>query len=167
MIFSPTYVLDSSVFIQAKRQYYAFDLVPSFWDALVTKAQAGQVQSIDRVKAEINRGQDDLMKWANSNFLQWFFRTDQTDVYQSYRNVIKWANDQPQFSEAAKSEFACVDNADAWVIAYASARKYIVVTQEIFSPDIKRRILIPNVCKAFSVKFVDTFEMLRKLGVTL
>ena len=25
------FVLDSNVFIQAKRHYYAFDLVPNFW----------------------------------------------------------------------------------------------------------------------------------------
>lgn len=35
------YVLDSSVFIQAYRLYYAFDLVPSLWNTLLKLAEGG------------------------------------------------------------------------------------------------------------------------------
>lgn len=33
------YVLDTNVFIEADSRYYAFDLVPAFWDNLVVKAK--------------------------------------------------------------------------------------------------------------------------------
>ncbi len=34
----PVYLLDANVFITASRRYYAFDLVPTFWSALVANA---------------------------------------------------------------------------------------------------------------------------------
>lgn len=52
----PVYVLDANVFIQAARRYYAFDLAPAFWRALVDHASEGRVQSIDRVLRELERG---------------------------------------------------------------------------------------------------------------
>lgn len=76
-----------------------------------------------------------------------------------------WAVQQAQFSTQAKADFARADNADAWVVAYAMAKGCVVVTHEQYDPNIKRKIPIPNVCKAFGVPYVDTFEMLRRLGV--
>lgn len=163
----PKYVLDANVFIQAARRYYAFDLVPSFWQALTEHAENGRVQSIDRVKAEIDRGQDALKDWANRDFHHWFISTKQADVIEAYSQIMVWAYNQSQFTNAAKAEFARADNADAWVVAYAKAKGYVVVTQEQFDPNIKRGIPIPNACQAFSVLPVDTFQMLRDLGVTL
>ena len=73
---------------------------------------------------------------------------------------------QAQFFDAAKAEFA--DGADGWLIAYARAEKATqLVTQEQFRPDVKRRIPITNVCRQFKLEWIDTFEMLRRLGVSL
>ena len=33
------YLLDANVFIEAAKHYYAFDLVGSFWNELVNKAE--------------------------------------------------------------------------------------------------------------------------------
>ncbi|GIV50097.1 MAG: hypothetical protein KatS3mg038_0618 [Candidatus Kapaibacterium sp.] len=60
------YLLDTSVFIEAFRRYYSFDIAPGFWNALI--AHADSVFSIDRVRDEINKNRDDLSKWANNNF---------------------------------------------------------------------------------------------------
>lgn len=43
------YVLDANVFIEAARRYYAFDLAPAFWRALIKHAIQGRVLSIDRI----------------------------------------------------------------------------------------------------------------------
>lgn len=161
------YVLDANVFMEAARRYYAFDLIPSFWRALIAHAETGRVQSIDRVKAEIERGKDALKDWANSDFHRWFNSTNEGDVIEVYGQIMVWAHNQTQFTDAAKAEFARTDNADAWVVAYAKAKGYVVVTQEQFNPNIRREIPIPNVCQAFSVLSVDTFQMLRDLGVRL
>ena len=69
---------------------------------------------------------------------------------------------EPQFTEAARTEFASV--ADGWLVAYAFVNGLIVVTHEEFAPDVKRKVPIPNLCVEFDVEFANTFEMLRTLG---
>ncbi len=167
MTMPPRYVLDTNVFIEAARRYYAFDLAPSFWEVLVREGESGVVQSIDRVKAEIERGKDALEEWAKRDFHQWFASTDQADVIEAYGRTVVWANRHPQFTRGAKAEFSRAENADAWVVAYAVAKGCVVVTQEQLDPNVKVRIPIPNVCQAFTVQYVDTFQMLRDLGVRL
>jgi len=153
--------------MEAARRYYAFDLVSSFWGALIDQAMNDRVQSIDRVKAEIDRGKDALAEWANSDFRQWFISTDQSDVIEAYGRIIVWTHNQTQFTEAAKSEFSRAENADAWLVAFALAKSFVVVTHEQYDPNVRINIPIPNVCQAFAVKYVDTFQMLRDLGVRL
>lgn len=85
------YVLDANVFIQASRAYYAFDLAPAFWQALIEHAKNGRVRSIDRVMEEIDRGKDDLTTWAGDTFHEWFASTDQGDVFDVYRRIMAWA----------------------------------------------------------------------------
>jgi len=157
------YVLDSNVFMEAARRYYAFDLAPKFWESLVHHAVNGQIQSIDRIKQEIERGNDELAIWATSQFSDAFASTDEEDVIESYSEVMSWVQAQDQFSDAAKADFAA--GADGWLVAYAKSKGLIVVTHEVLDPSIKRKIPIPNVCEAFGVSYVDTFEMLRQLGV--
>lgn len=161
------YVLDANVLMEAAKRYYAFDITRRFWDALIQHAQTGLLLSIDRVKAEIDRVGNDLKNWANNEFHSWFVSTVEDDVIDAYRQVMQWAYSQNQFTDAAKAEFARGDNADAWVVAYALAKGCTVVTHEQFDSNIKRRIPIPNVCQAFSMQPVDTFQMLRALGVRL
>ena len=157
------YVLDTNVFVEAAKHYYAFDLVPAFWNCLITHSNDGRVKSIDRVKKEIEKGNDQLAEWAKNDFASAFCNTDDTDIHQRYGDIITWVNNNKQFSDAAKAEFA--RGADGWLIAYAEVNKYTVVTHEREDPLIKRKVPIPNVCNAFGVSFIDTFEMLRKLGV--
>jgi len=160
---STTYVLDADVFIEAARRYYAFDIAPKFWESLVHHASNGRIQSIDRVKREIERGKDELATWATSQFSYAFASTDEEDVTESYTEVMGWVQAQDQFLDAAKADFAA--GADGWLVAYAKSKGYIVVTHEVLNPNIRRKVPIPNVCEAFGVNYHDTFEMLRQLGV--
>lgn len=156
------YLLDANVFIEAARRYYAFDLAPKFWEVLVRHAEAGQIQSIDRVKQELERGKNELATWVKGTFNAAFASTDDTDVFRSFAEIMTWVQAQGQFLEAAKSDFA--SGADGWLVAYARVKGCVVVTHERPAPDARRRVPIPNVCEAFDVPFVDTFEMLRTLG---
>jgi len=158
-----TYVLDTNVFIEAARRYYAFDLAPVFWESILHHAASGRIYSIDRVKVELERGKDELAEWATSQFSNAFASTDEEEVTNSYASVMGWVRAQDQFSDAAKADFA--DGADGWLVAYAMSKSQIVVTHEVLDPGLKRKVPIPNVCEAFSVSYVDTFAMLRELGV--
>jgi len=35
-----------------------------------------------------------------------------------------------------------------------------IVTHEKFNPDIKKKFLIPNICRTVGVSYIDTFELL-------
>lgn len=161
------YVLDSNVFMEAARRYYAFDIAPAFWHGLVAHAGNGRVCSIDRVKDEIDRGNDELKEWANSDFHSWFATTDQADVISAYGRIMVFVNGQDQYTDAAKADFSRVDNADAWIVAYALAKGHCVVTHEQFDPNARAKVPMPNVCRPLSVPWTDTFQMLRDLGIRL
>ena len=174
MTFVIKYALDSDVLMQAARNFYAFDIAPGFWNALIHHGEEGSIVSIDRVKAEVDRGNDELKDWANNDFHQSFESTNQDDVIEAYRRVMNWAYAEPRFTDAAKSEFARETNADAWIVSYAIAfnennaeTKIFVVTQEKFEPNIIAKIKIPNVCRVFDIKSVDLYQMLRALKVKL
>ncbi|WP_420829403.1 DUF4411 family protein [Nannocystis pusilla] len=68
---------------------------------------------------------------------------------------------QNQFTQGAKEEFARV--ADGWLLAKAQASGFTVVTEEVYSQDVKRRVLIPNVCRDLRLHYINTFSMLRTL----
>jgi hypothetical protein len=160
---SETYVLDANVFIEAAKRYYAFDIVPSFWQKLLDHAENGQLLSIDRVKDELLRA--DLKTWASNTFYEFLASTSDADIIDVYREIMTWSQNQTQFTDAAKAQFASV--ADGWLIAYALAKGCVVVTHEQYDQNIKRKIKIPNACHAFDLRYIDTFQMMRELGVRL
>jgi len=168
------YVLDANVFIEAHKRYYSFDIAPGFWAALLKYAKQGEIISIDKVQDEINDGYnlknpnepDDLAIWAKDKFQPYFMTTKTEEVLQEYRKMIKWAFNNDYYSIAVKNEFADLTNADCWVIAYAKAYDNILVTDEILNEN-KKKIPIPKVCVQFDVHYVNTFQMLRKLGIVL
>lgn len=162
------YILDANVFISAHRGYYDFDLAPSFWKSLVSHAGKNNIRSIDKIQDEIispnSKNADRLHLWTAENFKVYFERTDSQDVIDSYAAIQQWAYSNPQFTPSAKEEFA--RNADAWLIAYAKSKNYTLVTHEAYNPEMRKRILIPVVCRNFNVDYVNTFEMLRNLQVS-
>jgi hypothetical protein len=158
-------LLDANVFISAARDYYAFDIVPKFWEWLEEHARTQRVQSIDRVKEELLKGKDKLADWIKGSFAEAFAPTGDPDVIAAYSEIVVWAEAQDQFMPAAKAEFA--GNADGWLVAYAKTRGMTVVTHEGYFPDVHKRVPIPNVCRAFSVEYVNTYAMLRGLGARL
>jgi hypothetical protein len=156
--------LDTSVFVQAHRNYYSHDICPGFWILLDHFAQLGHILSIDRVRDEIFAPDepDDLTDWAIQAPSGLFTFTSGQPVVDAFREIQTWARESTQFSAEAKVKFAGI--ADGWVVAYAKAHGAVVVTQEVYSADVKKRIPIPNVCLEFDVTHIDTFEMLRRLG---
>ena len=126
------YALDANVFIQAANQYYAFDLAPKFWCALIIKGKTRSLFSIDKVSDELEKGDGELWDWAQNNFGFAFVSTDDDEVIKEYSKVVAWVFSQTRFTEAAKSEFASC--ADGWLIAFASVTGRIVVTHERPAP---------------------------------
>ncbi len=161
------YLLDANIFIQAHQTYYAFDIAPSFWEQLIHSAEQDKLISIDQIMNELkNSNKDDpLSFWATNKFKDWFMSCSDDGVYQSYSEIMEWAQNHEHFKPSAKEEFA--RSADSWVLAYAKACDYTIVTHEVYDSNIKKRIKIPNVCEAFDISYIDTFTMLRDLNITI
>ncbi len=160
---SKRYLLDANVFIEAKNRYYGFDFCPGFWSSLVVQHRGKRVVSIDRIENELRAQDDEVTAWVEKTAPDTFFKkTEDQAVVDKFQKLVIWVYSQSQFTDAAKSKFASA--ADGWGIAYAAVNRLVVVTHELFAPDVKNDVKIPNVCVEFDVEYVDTFEMLRDLG---
>jgi len=157
------YILDTNVFIQAKNFYYGFDIVPAFWDWLDEKQENGQIASIKPVYDELLKGDDELSQWAKDRKdTGWFLSVDDCETQIRFSEVAQWTFDS-DFTEPAKRDFLSV--ADSLLVAKALSIGATIVTHESFyDPNIKRKIKIPNVCKSFSVSYINTFDLMRELG---
>ena len=160
----PLYVLDTNVFIEAHKRYYAFDICPGFWEWLSHRSTRSDIVSIDRVKEEIVGYRDALSEWAKDPAREDLFAdTTEQAVSDAYKRVIAWVDRNPQFQPQAKSEFAA--GADGWLAAYAIVYDAVLVTDEVYNEDVKKAVKIPNVCEEFGICYMNTFKMLRQLQV--
>lgn len=157
------FVLDANAFIQAQRRFYAFDICPGYWQALKWHNEERRICSIDRVRDELEAGGDDLWHWAKRLPKGFFEATDDLEVVDWYRQLVRWVRAEPQFLPRAETDFA--SGADGWLVAFSKARNRVVVTLEEFDPLVRRRVPIPNLCRAFDVECVNISDMLRQLGV--
>jgi hypothetical protein len=161
---SKRYVLDANVFIEAHQSYYRNGICPAFWLALARQHETKRIVSIDKVKAELLLGNDWLSEWAKDKAPRTFFKqTADKKVSDAFADMMRWVQDDDQFTPEAKSQFASV--ADGWVVAYARANGLAVATHEEYAPDAKKRVPMPNVCLEFDVRYCNTFEMLSELKV--
>jgi hypothetical protein len=166
MIGKELYLIDADVFIQAKNQHYAFPICPGFWDSLVGHFHAGHVFSIEEIREELLRGDDeeDLVRWVKGVLpRQFFLPAREHDVSTRFGEIMLWVQRNSQFMDYAKAKFAT--EADGWLAAYAKVHGFVVVTGEQFRPDAKNKVPLPNVCRQFGVECRDVFRMLRDLGV--
>ncbi|BBM69716.1 DUF4411 family protein [Rhodothermus marinus] len=150
------YLLDANVFIAAKNLHYGMDFCPAFWDWLVESNQAGKVFSIEKVKDELEAGDDELAVWVSSQRDGFFLKPDPT-VLEAMGAVSEWVNSNG-YTPAAKNAFFQV--ADYWLIAHALAGGFVVVTHEK-PADTRNKVKIPNVCVGLGIKVMTPFEMLR------
>ena len=156
-----TYLLDTNVFVEAHRRYYALDICPGFWAWLLHHQQANRLVSIDRVRTELSTG-DALEQWLKQTApIDMFVSTQESGVVAHYGEMMTWVQGNAQFLPTAKAEFAQV--ADGWLAAYAKAHGLVLVTHEEYAAQARKRVPLPSVCKQFGIDYIDTFDMLRQL----
>ena len=153
------YLLDANVFIQAKNLYYGLDFCPAFWDWLIVQGSEGKVASLDAVADELHAGKDDLSAWAKGSGKILFHKHDQR-IEAALEKVSQWAKSQ-NYDSSAVAIFLQI--ADYWLVSHALAHDYILVSHEIPSKT-ARKIKIPNACLGLGIKYVSSYDMLRKEG---
>ena len=165
------YCLDANVFIQAHRTFYAFDIVPSFWKALLGHAQKGNICSPIAVYEELTgQSKDELSKWAKVNREDIFEEPDES-VSSHYAQIAQYVAEN--YETQWVDEF--LDGGDPWVIAHALAGGHTVVTQEMpkgEQRDAKKNLILgqiklPNICQFFDVPWMGLFELMRNLNIRI
>lgn len=155
------YLLDSNIFIEAKNRYYGMDICPGFWDWLDRANQSGDVSSVTLVGGELSDGNDPLGDWATDRLSSsWFLDIADEETQVCFGEISNFVMTSEQYPLHAREHFLA--KADPWLIAKARVLNSTVVTHEIYSPDIRRAVKIPNVCQQFGVSYMDTFDLLRQ-----
>ena len=158
------YLLDTNVFISAKRSHYRFGTFPSFWKLLHAQGTAThRIETLEIVRDEINNQKDDLTSWASTCPASMFVSQQDPDTAVAAARVSAWVNAHPGYMPAAIAEFLNI--ADYWLVAHALAHGHKVVTHEASNPNSKKRVLIPDACNAFNVKWCTPWVMLEEMGV--
>lgn len=163
-----TYVVDSNFFIQAHRATYPLDVATSFWLKVKELAESGRIISIDKVKKELFDKNDDLEEWCVNNLPTNFFK-DSASALSEYGQISSWAiSKSSHYLPNAVNEFLDAEEADAFLVAFVMSdlSNRVLVTQEVSQPNRRNKIKMPEPCGHFGVKYVNTIDMLRELGIT-
>lgn len=156
------YLLDSNILIDAKNNYYPFDVVPAFWEWLDRAHAEGAVASVSKVHEELMKKDDELTAWAKDR--RSFFLDPDEETVEAMRATARWVMDGDRiYTPAARAAF--LDKADYYLIGAAVAHDHTVVTNEISQPNSKGRVKIPDVCIAMGAEYGSPFTMLRNKEV--
>lgn len=173
MVNDSVYLIDANALMTPYRQYYAFDLCPSFWDRLTEAFDDGRIVLLEQVKREIMKGDDPLTDWmkANEEIIEVCdYKTDK--IVSNYQAVLQYIQGCGLYKESALAAWAPEDIADPWLIATAMDKDYVIVTLEAPSGGLSasspnKAAKIPDVAKAMGVQTVSLFEMMRDLGISI
>ena len=158
----PDYWLDSNIFIEGKKGPYGFDIAPRFWKLIDELVVEGQISCPMRVYHEMLDVQDDLAAWAQERRESGLFLEPEAAVQENFAQIARYVQASYPNTNATQR---FLDRADPWVIAHATEAGSAVVTMEIAVQPNVQKVKIPNVCDHFDVPCVNTYQMLRELGV--
>ena len=169
-----SYLIDANAFIAPYKAYYAFDLVPKFWDFLSGQIMCGNILLIDKVYEEIavnkdkKNPSDDLQQWIET--LSVYKKSIRTaEIVSAYQEVINHINDSGKYSDSAKREWFRLNHADPWLVAAAKAENHKIITFETKKGASQKGhgwsvVRIPNVCEDLEIECLSLFNVLRELG---
>ena len=90
------FVLDSNPFIEARQRYYAFDLCPGYWKALIDRHKVGRLCTIDRVFDELTGLGDELTDWITDTVPETFVKqTRDQKVIDTFQQMLGWVSAEP------------------------------------------------------------------------
>lgn len=151
------WLLDTNVFVNARRDHYSFEVFPGFWEWLDKANAAGTVASVQAVYDELIDYDDQLSEWARAR-PGFFWPVAPGDVA-AIAAVNRWAVESTFYEAAAKQEFSAA--ADSFLIAQAMAGGHAVVTHEVIR-DKRTKIQIPNAAAELGVPCHLPWHMLRQ-----
>ncbi len=166
------FLLDANSFITPYKNYYAFDIVPTYWKKIEPVIVRSNVAILDLAYNEVLAGNDQLTQWITSVTGIAILDHKESSIVSKYGEVMNYISNSPYYSSAAVRKWAGPNIADPWLIAAASAKDYTIITFEqtagiisLNNPSGKPKI--PDIANAFHVNCKNLFEFMRKEGVIL
>lgn len=164
------YLLDANTLIDAKNFYYPMTRVPEFWDWLIYKGQLSNIKIPIEIYEEFKDtkpkdGQkDDLTLWADTAEAKEALLLDE----EAEPNMVTRITYDGYLPNPTDDELMKIGR-DPFLISYAlkDIENRCIVTTEVSKP--KRQGAnrhIPDVCDAFGIRCVNTFELIRELDFT-
>ena len=161
------FFLDTNIFVESKKHFYAPDICPAFWQWLCEEgANCQSIRSISKVLKELEAGSDDLLKWVQKMLPKEFF----INTYRDDEIIEEWRKMQDSLESSGRWDGSRLRNfisqADVWLIAIAKVKEGCVVTNEYVNP-IQKRIKIPLVAEEFGVPCCTISDVMRSMGIRL
>lgn len=163
----PRFWLDANVLIESHNRSYPIGTAVTFWARLAEQVQVGNVCCPRRVFKEVaeqDNHQDEVAAWMRNRRDQGLCISPTPEVQELVGRIEHHLFSTPQFYFAESWQFC--KGGDPWVIAHASIDTGVVVTLETALRPDAHKPRIPDICKAFEVKYVDTLGMFKELKVT-
>lgn len=164
------FLIDTSVFIDAYKLYYAPDLCDKFWEQLREHIENGNIAILDLVKAEITKYNDDLSKWFKELNIKEYLDKNKYLPIENYKKIVNHLQKSGLYRPSATLKWS-ENVADPWLIAYSMGKNYTIITNERPTNPTAggpcKEAKIPNIAKAFEVRTDSLFNMMRALGIHL
>lgn len=166
------FLINSNSFMTPYRQYYAFDLIPTYWEEIAKCTNSGRLILLDMVKAEIDKGKDDLADWLSRQAGFVICNHISSEIISKYQEILQYIQTCRLYKEQALQIWSNGDVADPWLIAAAAVNDYTIITAEVPSGGLSvknpnRYAKIPDVASVFGVRTGNLYYMMRKLGIKI
>lgn len=162
------YLFDSNCLLEAQNFYYNPEFSEAFWEWVLIANENGVLFTIDKVVNELLVKKDYLHDYIHQHHDKLALKSDVDESVAKYGELQVWARTvwtlqkDVRLATKALEEFANIDKADCWLIAYASAYGFEIITNETPAPTKVSKVKIPDAANAFGVKTVRLHEVLSK-----
>lgn len=106
------------------------------------------------------RGDDELSEWVKSR-KEHFIPVSRDEIQDQFSLVAQHVAGLEGKKPVFIADFLA--KADPWLVATAAVIGGTVVTHELRVPDNRSKAKIPNVCNAFGLPYITTFQLLNHL----
>lgn len=111
------FLLDSSSFVTPFRFYYAFDLIPTYWERLRKYVEEQRIILLDLVRDEIDKGEDELTDWIHEGEFTVCNHVTASIVNQ-YQEILQYVEGCGYYTERALNAWSLPDVGRSRPLAY-------------------------------------------------
>lgn len=150
------YSFDTSAILNGRRDLFRPSVFRGLWLSVEGMITSGEICSVDIVREELSRRDDDASRWAKKQ--PGLFCELDEQIQKATRDILRA---HPRLTGVGGGR----NGADPFVIALAMVRRGTVVTDENYSGNISKP-KIPDVCSAVGVPCTDLMGFIEEQGWT-